>query len=478
MPSCASGWSPTPAARFLILVDAPKMVGSLDAWGRLPVAVVPFAVRAVARALADLAPARRPGRSDDGLVIMDLAVPAGADWGAVAARADGTTGVVDQGVFHVTLDRVLIGFPDGGLRHGRGGGRRRYDPRVAAPSLTLARAAGRLSRRLGRGGGTSLPGKLLLRMRPEALAELGAELPRGVTLVSATNGKTTTARLLSACVRRAGWDPVTNPSGANLLSGVATALLDAQGRRPAPDSALFEVDEAALAEVVRQLPPRVLLLMNLFRDQLDRYGELEHLADLWGRMVAALPPGSTPVLNADDPAIAALGQGRAGVLTFGIEDPAVGLGALPHAADSTRCRNCAAPLTYDLVTLGHLGHWRCDACGLVRPRPDVRATRVELRGTRAIAVTLETPAGEVRAELPLPGLHNAYNATAAAAAAVAMGVPREAIAAGLAESPAAFGRGERVTLDGASSCCCSPRTPRARTRPSGRCCSTPSRRTC
>ena len=102
------------AARFLILVDAPKMVGSLDAWGRLPVAVVPFAVRAVARALADLAPARRPGRSDDGLVIMDLAVPAGSDWGAVAARVGGTTGVVDQGVFHVTLDRVLIGFPDGG----------------------------------------------------------------------------------------------------------------------------------------------------------------------------------------------------------------------------------------------------------------------------------------------------------------------------------------------------------------------------
>ena len=154
-----------------------------------------------------------------------------------------------------TLDRVLIGEPRRRVRHGRGGGGRRYDPRVAAPSLTLARAAGRLSRRLGRGGGTSLPGKLLLRMRPEALAELGAELPRGVTLISATNGKTTTARLLAACARRAGWDPVTNPSGANLLSGVATALLDAprpHARRPT--SALFEVDEAALTEVARQLP--------------------------------------------------------------------------------------------------------------------------------------------------------------------------------------------------------------------------------
>ena len=319
---------------------------------------------------------------------------------------------------------------------------------MAAPSLTLARAAGRLSRRLGRGGGTSLPGKLLLRMRPEALAELGAELPRGVTLVSATNGKTTTARLLSGCARRAGWNAVTNPSGANLLSGIATALLDARGRGPAPDAALFEVDEAALTEVARQLPPRVLLLMNLFRDQLDRYGELEHLADLWARMVAGLPAGYTPVLNADDPAVAALGEGRAGVVTFGIDDPSVGLGSLPHAADSTRCRACSHPLTYDLVTLGHLGHWRCEGCGAARPRPDVRATRVELLGTRGIRVAIETPAGPVEADLPLPGLHNAYNATAATAAAIAMGIAPADIATALAESPAAFGRGERVQLDG------------------------------
>ena len=100
------------------------------------------------------------------------------------------------------------------------------------PPLTLARAAGRLSRRLGRGGGTSLPGKILLRMRPEALAELGGELPRGVTLISATNGKTTTARLVASCAREAGWDLVSNPSGANLLSGVATALLAPARRTP------------------------------------------------------------------------------------------------------------------------------------------------------------------------------------------------------------------------------------------------------
>lgn len=319
---------------------------------------------------------------------------------------------------------------------------------MSAPSLTLARAAGRLSRRLGRGGGTSLPGKLLLRMRPEAVGELGGELPHGVTLISATNGKTTTARLVSSCARAAGWDLVANPSGANLLSGVATALLEARGRRPEPQAGLFEVDEAALAEVARQLRPRVLVLMNLFRDQLDRYGELETLASRWTDVVAGLPPASTPVLNADDPAIAALGAGRPGAVTFGIDDASVGLAGLPHAADSTRCRACDAPLSYDLVTVGHLGHWRCEGCGAARPRPDVRATRIELRGVRGIAIHVETPAGPIDAELALPGLHNAYNATAAVAAALAMDIPPAAIAQGLADSAAAFGRAERLAVDG------------------------------
>jgi lipid II isoglutaminyl synthase (glutamine-hydrolysing) len=319
---------------------------------------------------------------------------------------------------------------------------------VTAPSLTLARAAGSLSRRLGRGGGTSLPGKVLLRLRPEAVAELGAGLAHGVTLISATNGKTTTARLVGSCAREAGWELAANPSGANLLSGVATALLDARSRRPAPQAGLFEVDEAALPEVARQLRPRVLVLMNLFRDQLDRYGELESIAARWAGMVAGLPEGSTPVLNADDPAIAELAAGHPGAMSFGIDDPSVALPALPHAADSIRCRACAAPLRYSMVTLGHLGHWECDGCGAARPVPEVRAVRVELRGVQGSDLRIETPAGPVETAIALPGVHNAYNATAAVAAALAMGIPHAALAPGLARSPAAFGRGERVSLDG------------------------------
>ena len=316
------------------------------------------------------------------------------------------------------------------------------------PALAIARAAGGLSRRLGRGGGTSLPGKVLLRMRPEAVAALASGLPRGAAVISATNGKTTTARLVAACLRDAGWPAVSNPAGANLLTGVATALLDARGRSPRPQVGLFEVDEAALPEVVRQLRPRVVVLMNLFRDQLDRYGELELLAERWGAMAAGLPAATTVVANADDPALAPLAAGRPGSLTFGVDDPAVALPALPHAADSTRCRACGQALRYEAVTLGHLGRWACPACGARRPEPDVRATRVRLDGVRGVGVRIATPAGVVEAELPLPGVHNAYNAAAAVAAALALGVPVASVVRGLGTAAAAFGRAERVRIDG------------------------------
>jgi UDP-N-acetylmuramyl tripeptide synthase len=316
---------------------------------------------------------------------------------------------------------------------------------VGVPAYAIARAAGSLSRRLGRGGGTSLPGQLLLRWRPGAINEMAASMPEGSAVVSATNGKTTTARLLAGCLRADGRRLVTNQSGANLLSGVATALLADRG---SGDLGLFEVDEAALPAVVAQLEPRVVLLMNLFRDQLDRYGELEELATRWRAMLATIAPGTAVLLNADDPGVAALGDGFPGATYFGIDDPSPALPGLPHAADSKRCRRCDTPLVYDVVFLGHLGHWRCDSCGWRRPLPAVRATHVHVDGLSGVDLTVETPSGTVSARLPLPGLHNAYNAVAATAAAVALGVAADLIGPALERSQAAFGRAERITLDG------------------------------
>jgi UDP-N-acetylmuramyl tripeptide synthase len=312
----------------------------------------------------------------------------------------------------------------------------------------IARGVGALSRRLGRGGGTSAPGRVLLRLRPDAIEELAAGLGRGSIVVAATNGKTTTARLITGCVDAVGWRTVANRAGANLVFGVATALLDGAARRPAPEFGLFEVDEFALAEVVARLAPRAVVLMNLFRDQLDRYGELEAIADSWARTIARLPASTTLVLNADDPAVAALADDLHPTVFFGVEDPEASLGGLPHAADSIRCRVCAGPLDYDRVVLGHMGVWRCPSCGAHRPDPVVAAQRVRLDGTLGAELELVTPDGVLSTRIALPGMHNAYNATAATAAAYALGIGNDVIGPALAAAEPAFGRAERVTLDG------------------------------
>ncbi len=309
----------------------------------------------------------------------------------------------------------------------------------------LARAAGALSRRAGRGG-TSLPGKLLLRLRPDAIGRLAAALPRGSAAISATNGKTTTAAMVASVLERGGTRLVHNRAGANMAGGIATTLLDARGRG---DLGLFEVDEFWLGRVVDQLRPRALLLANLFRDQLDRYGELDTIADRWAEIVASPATARTRlVLNADDPLVADLGRERTDALYFGVEDASLALEGLQHAADSKHCRRCGAPYVYDAILMGHLGHYHCPTGDAVRPAPAVAARDVELRGVRSAAFTLVTPEGERRVELPLPGLYNVYNALAAAALSRALDASLDDVVAGLEAVAPAFGRAETVVLGG------------------------------
>ncbi len=317
-------------------------------------------------------------------------------------------------------------------------------------AVACARAVGTLSRRLGKGGGTSAPGRVLLGVRPGAVGELAARLPDGTVMVSATNGKTTTSRLLGSCITAKGWSTVANSAGANLFFGVATALLDPGIISGTTTFGVFEVDEFALPSVVDQVAPRVLLLMNVFRDQLDRYGELESILDSWAQMISRLPTTTTLVLNADDPAIAALDDGRHPVVWFGLDDPSVASAQMAHAADSTRCRRCAHDLGYAWSTVGHMGEWACPQCGAHRPSRDVSATRVELLGVGAVRLEMRTPQGSISTQVALPGLHNAYNVVAATAAALALGVEPEIIGAALAQADAAFGRAERVEIDGKS----------------------------
>jgi lipid II isoglutaminyl synthase (glutamine-hydrolysing) len=310
--------------------------------------------------------------------------------------------------------------------------------RLAVESFA-ARAASKLSRLAGTGGGTTLPGKLLWKLDPDAIDALAARLGDGVAVVSATNGKTTTTAMAAEILEprhKLAW----NSSGANLVSGVASTLL---ARRDA-ELGLLEVDEGALPEVVRRVRPRAVLLGNLFRDQLDRYGELEHIAERWRAATGALPPETLLVVNGDDPQVGDLARERAGSIAFGIDDPRHGRPALQHAADSRYCVRCGHPYEFAAAYVGHLGDYRCSTCGHARPELQIRATEIELQGLDAATFRLETPAGATAIRLPLPGLYNVYNALAAAALTQALGASLEEIRTGLERFGAAFGRFERI----------------------------------
>ncbi len=319
---------------------------------------------------------------------------------------------------------------------------------VFGAKVAASRAIGAASRASGRGGGTTLPGRVLLRLEPDAIARLGTGLDSGTTIVSATNGKTTTAGMIAAILAADGREPVHNRAGSNMTWGVATALLEQRGHE-----GLFEVDEAWLPRVVEQLDPNLIVLGNLFRDQLDRYGEMEALADDWAKTVAARAGRTGLVLNADDPLIADLGRDederpREGVVYFGVEDRSQALPQLQHAFDAKHCRRCGHPYSYERAFVGHLGHYRCPHCGAERPRPEVAATEIELRGMEGSRSRVRTPAGEIELELPLPGLYNVYNALGAVAAGLRLGVAPERIAAALSEMRAAFGRVETIAVAG------------------------------
>jgi UDP-N-acetylmuramyl tripeptide synthase len=304
-----------------------------------------------------------------------------------------------------------------------------------------ARAVGALSRVARRGGGTTVPGKLLWKLDPSAIDALARRLPLGSALVSATNGKTTTTAM-AAQILRPRMRLAHNGAGANLVSGIASTLVGAR----AAELGLFEVDEGALPEVARRLRPRAICLANLFRDQLDRYGELELVAERWRSAVAQLDRDASLVVNGDDPQLGALAQDRPGTVVFGVDDLHQARPALQHAADSKWCVRCGTAYDYAAVYIGHLGDYRCPNCGNARPPLDVVGRAIELVGIERASFDLVLPEATRRVTLRLPGLYNVYNALAAASLARALGVSADEIVDGLESFSAAFGRFERIAV--------------------------------
>ena len=330
----------------------------------------------------------------------------------------------------------------------------RVDPRLAL-ALAAAKGSGVAIRALGRGGGTAAPGLIADKIDPNLLAKITARLPLGSVVVAGTNGKTTTSRMIADVLEANGWRVAHNRSGSNLVRGVASALAEQSSLLGTPnaDIGVIESDEAALLEIARQVKPRMLVLNNLFRDQLDRYGELATIARSWRTAIAGLGPETTLVVNADDPTLADLAAGAAGrVITFGMEDrdPRHLLSALPHAVDATTCRSCGAGLEYAQLYSAHLGSWRCPGCGKARPALGIAGTALALHGVDAVDVTVHRTGfdADLQVRLRIPGIYNAYNALAATAAATALEIDGEVITGALGAFQSAFGRIERVSIDG------------------------------
>lgn len=339
-----------------------------------------------------------------------------------------------------------------GLRDQDGHARPR--PRDGLAVLT-ARAVVFGTRRLGRNA-TSVPGVVAEAMAPGVARRLAADLD-GVCLVSGTNGKTSTARFLAHVLEDAGYTVIANRSGANLAQGAASALVaaaGADGRVQARGAmAVLEVDEAVLPALAEQLAPDVLVLTNLFRDQLDRFGETDHLVRLWAAMLRTLPAATSVVYCADDPRIAALVRDRPGCVGYSLARPATTSEAEGITPDVPGCPVCTAPLEYAWTAVGHLGDYACARCGFRRPEPslEVASTGGGLDGQTLAFTGPSGAAGDGSApaspvEVGFPGLGNAYNAAAAVAAARALGADPVRAIASLATASVPFARFEFLNI--------------------------------
>jgi UDP-N-acetylmuramyl tripeptide synthase len=314
-------------------------------------------------------------------------------------------------------------------------------------AVWAARLTAWVMRRLGQGG-SSLPGLIARRIDGRVLERLAARFRDGVLLVTGTNGKTTTTALAADALEAGGWTLVRNQSGANLLAGLTAALVNGVdlALRPRGTLALLETDEATLPRAATAVHPRLVAVTNFFRDQLDRYGELSHTVNLVRVGIQALPDTGIAVLNADDPHVAWLAADAPLTWFYGVEVdvPQDGIG---DAGDARFCPRCGQELSYRRRTYAHLGEYRCPGCGFERPTPAVTVVAVDgsLDGRRLL---IAYPEGTFSVPLHLPGTYNVYNAVAAATVALALGVSPAAIAAGMGESRAAFGRMEALDWRG------------------------------
>lgn len=298
-------------------------------------------------------------------------------------------------------------------------------------------------RLLGRGG-TAMPGKAALKLCPDLLPVLSEGVE--TVIITGTNGKTTASGMLRHMLDQAGTAYISNSSGANLASGItvefaANATLSGRAKK---SLAVIECDEGAFPAAVKALQPRAIVVTNLFRDQLDRYGEISHTRDCLAEGIQAAPE-AVLCLNADCSLTASLGRDVPNcVLYYGVDAPCAH--RAPHVSDAPNCLRCGGRYAYRSHTFAHLGDWYCPNCGAARPAPVLSAVSVQVVPRAGSHVTLRTPEGDLPLTVALPALYNVYNALAALAAGRAMGWDMGECVRALGTFDAAFGRMETMTV--------------------------------
>ena len=313
--------------------------------------------------------------------------------------------------------------------------------------IWIAKISAWMSRALGRGEASALPGLIAERLQPDILELLGRQLGDGSILITGTNGKTTTTRMAAAVMEANGQKPLVNRGGSNLTRGLVSTLIGAcdwQGKVTA-DLGVFEVDEAAFPAAFRALKPKAIVILNLFRDQLDRYGELNTLADKLKQALRGT--NSQVVLNADDPLVTWLGNDLRNVHYFGLESANVSKLDHDFAADSNACPVCGRKLVYDQLFYAHVGIYHCSEKHFARPNPNVvgNTTKATLSESKT---SVKAGSARVDLNLELPGLYNVYNALAATTLAKSLGCGLQSSIEAIETVPAAFGRAEIITING------------------------------
>jgi UDP-N-acetylmuramyl tripeptide synthase len=297
-------------------------------------------------------------------------------------------------------------------------------------AVSAAKSVTFFVRSLRLGAASVLPGSIARRIEPRLLELLSQQVKNGVILIAGTNGKTTTSLLLKTILERKGYRVAHNSTGANLENGLMTALLESTSLVGTldVDYAILEVDENIVPKILKPLQPRIILCLNLFRDQLDRYGEVDTISKRWTKVISTLPPETVVIPNADDPTLSYLGQQLPQrVLFFGLNEPENYLEAIPHAVDSIYCPKCGHSLDYKGVYLSHLGDFTCPSCGFTKSKPTLESSKWQQI---------------------LVGLYNKYNTLAAVTAAQELGVDEATIKDTINNFQAAFGRAEDLVING------------------------------